>query len=91
MSSIKNKMHHGKLVKKSRMLPFHAGNYLLFGVGIIVIVIGFIALSQGQWNGLSSLTIAPILLVIGYLIIVPLAIFYKKKNIQKEGETKKVE
>ena len=53
-----------------------------------MIIIGFIALSRGPWNSLSSLTVAPILLVIGYIVIVPFAIIYKKKNRKEKGESK---
>ena len=85
MSAGKRK-YQGRRSKESTMLFFVSGNYLLFGLGLIVIIIGFIALSNGPWNSFSSLTLAPVLLIIGYLVIVPLAILYKKKNNQKESE-----
>ena len=80
------KRYQGKRFKESSKLPFHSGNYILFTIGIIIIVIGFVALSHGPWDSSSSLTIAPILLVVAYLVIVPLAIMYKKKNSQREGQ-----
>jgi hypothetical protein len=43
-------------------------NYVLMGVSVGVIVAGFIALAQG------SITLAPILLVLGYLVLVPVAL-----------------
>ena len=58
-------------------LPFGRRNYLLFGIGLVVIVVGFIAL------GMGSITLAPILLVLGYLVIIPLAIILKP---QKPGQ-----
>jgi len=65
-------------------LPFSSTNYLLFGIGLLVIIIGYILLSIGPWNSFYSLTAAPILLVIGYCIVIPIAILYhKKKNTQK--------
>ncbi len=91
MSKIEKIKYKGKRAQEGRMLPFCSVNYILFGIGIIVIIIGFIALSQGPWNSVSSLTIAPILLAIGYIIVVPSAILYKKKNIKKESEIKKEE
>ncbi len=65
-------------------LPFSSTNYLLFGIGLLVIIIGYILLSIGPWNSFYSLTAAPIFLVIGYCVIIPIAILYhKKKNTQK--------
>jgi hypothetical protein len=43
-------------------------NVLLIVAGIVVIVIGYMLLGRG------SITIAPLLLVIGYCVMVPLAI-----------------
>ena len=57
-------------------LPFGRRNYLLFGIGLVVIVVGFIAL------GMGSITLAPILLVLGYLVIIPLAIIIKPQKPQ---------
>jgi len=37
-------------------------------------------MSVGAWNSFSSLVIAPILLVVGYVLIFPLSIFYRKKD-----------
>jgi hypothetical protein len=42
-------------------------NIGLFGGGLGAILIGFILLSQG------SITVAPILLVVGYCVLIPLA------------------
>ena len=47
---------------------FGRTNYILFAVALAVIVAGFVTLGQG------SITAAPILLVVGYLILVPVAI-----------------
>jgi hypothetical protein len=52
-------------------LPFGKKNYVLFGVAALVIVAGYIALSKG------SITLAPILLLLGYLVLIPVAILAK--------------
>ncbi len=73
-----------KQTKKVRVSPFNIywekKNYHFLVLGIIVIIIGFYLLSVGAWNSFSSLVIAPILLVAGYVIIFPLSIFYRKKD-----------
>jgi hypothetical protein len=55
-------------------LPFTRKNYYLFLAGLATIVIGYIALAQG------SITLAPILLVLGYCVIVPVAILYRDRS-----------
>jgi hypothetical protein len=55
-------------------------NYLLLGAGIVVLIIGYLLMSQGPWDNPLSLTIAPIVLLIAYVIIFPLSIMYKKKS-----------
>ena len=55
-------------------------NYQLFGVAVVILIIGYIFLAQGPADSFSSLTVAPILLVIGYCILVPIAILYRRKK-----------
>lgn len=56
--------------------PWSKDNYLMLGVGIAVIVVGFVLLSMGmeQWDNPLSVSFAPVVLVIGYCVIIPLAI-----------------
>ena len=49
-------------------LVFGRRNVLLLLAGIVVILVGYIALGNG------SMTAAPILLVLGYCVIIPLSI-----------------
>jgi uncharacterized membrane protein HdeD (DUF308 family) len=79
-----SKAKRASLVTK---LPFTQTNYQLFGLGIVVILLGYFALAQKPVDGFWSLTLAPILLVVGYCVIIPVAIFYQKKD--KNSSTKK--
>jgi hypothetical protein len=54
--------------KDKSVLPFTGKNYILFAIGLFVIVIGYVTLGYG------SITLAPILLVLGYCVIIPVAI-----------------
>jgi len=65
---------------KGRGLPFQPLNYWLFALGLGVIIVGYRALAQPPADSFMSLTVAPILLVIGYCIIIPVAILYQKKK-----------
>ena len=55
-------------------------NYILFGAGIITIILGYIIMATGDTNSFQSLSLAPILLFIGYIILIPIALLYKKKK-----------
>lgn len=56
-----------------------AKNIALLGLGMLMILAGFIFMAQGSWDSNSSLNIAPILLFIAYVIVIPIAIL-KKNN-----------
>ena len=51
-----------------------------------IIIIGFYLMSVGQWNSSTALVVSPILLMIGYLLVFPASIFYKKRT---KGDTSK--
>ena len=55
-------------------------NYIFFGVGIITIIAGYIIMATGDTYSFQSLSLAPILLFIGYIILIPFALLYKKKK-----------
>jgi hypothetical protein len=65
---------------KTPQLPFTKSNYQLFAAGIAIIILGYIALAQGPAESFWSLTLAPILLVVGYCVVIPFAILYQKKS-----------
>jgi pilus assembly protein TadC len=94
MSKVKKTKETKKILKKKRIgeiaLPFTKENYFLLVVGVFIIALGYILMELGGAYDSLSLVIAPIILVIGYCIIIPFAIFYKKREkevIVKEAET----
>jgi len=52
-------------------LPFGRKNYILFGLAALCILLGYFTLSRG------SITMAPILLLLGYLVLIPMGILAK--------------
>jgi uncharacterized membrane protein HdeD (DUF308 family) len=66
-------------IKSQLSLPFTKANYLLFGLSILVIILGYIALAQPPVDGFLTLTVAPILLVVGYCVMIPFSIMYRSK------------
>lgn len=64
-------------------------NYYVLYLGLGILVLGYILMGQGPWDNPVSLSIAPIILLISYLIIIPLSIFVKtpkKKNSDVSSE-----
>ncbi len=59
--------------------PFGRKNYILLGISLGIILIGYICLASGDNpNDAVTLTLAPVLLVIGYGLI-PFAILAKNR------------
>lgn len=84
---VDRKIRERKERVKKTVFPLTRENYYLFGIGILIIILGNISLAQGPANSFWSLTLAPILLVLGYCVIIPVSILYKKKlNRQKSGD-----
>ena len=67
-------------------LPFTRMNYQILTGGILTIVLGYVALAQEPWDGFLPLVVAPILLVVGYCVIVPFGILYRKRTETPNGE-----
>ena len=55
-------------------------NYILFIVGVGLLLIGYALMSTGTVNSFQSLSLAPILLFVGYIIVIPLALVYRQKK-----------
>lgn len=72
--------------KSAKKLPspfkiyWEKNNYLLLIAGVVVTIIGYYLMSIGPWNSNESLVYSPILLFIAYVIILPLAIVYRRKK-----------
>jgi hypothetical protein len=54
--------------------PFGRKNYIWFGAALGVMIIGYILLGTGD------ITLAPLLLVIAYCVLVPVAILVKGRS-----------
>ena len=79
-----------KQAKKNWVSPFNIywekKNYILLFTGIIVLIIGYLVMSDGKWNSTSALVFSPIILGIAYLLIFPLSIFSSRKNQNSENK-----
>jgi membrane protein CcdC involved in cytochrome C biogenesis len=63
---------------KDEVFPLSRENFIIIGIGLLVIVGGYIAMLEGSVEGFLPLVLAPILLVLGYCVIIPLGILYRK-------------
>ena len=55
-------------------IPFGKKNYVIFAAAAAVIIAGYVALSRG------SITLAPILLLLGYLVLIPWGILARSSG-----------
>ena len=78
MCTLKNRNPDDKALFHS--WSFAKINYQLFGIGLLDLIIGYILMATGETESIQSVRIAPIILIIGYCIIIPAAILVKPKN-----------
>ncbi len=57
-------------------------NILMIALGVVLLIIGYFCLAQGPAENPVSLTVAPLILVFAYLVVIPVGIlcFGKKKD-----------
>jgi hypothetical protein len=65
--------------KKEISFPLEKANFLILGLGIAVLIVGYILMSENSVDGFLPTIIAPILLVLGYCVIIPYGILKKPK------------
>jgi hypothetical protein len=63
---------------------FDSLNFKLFGLSLFLLVIGYIFLGQGPVTSIFSWSIAPVILVGVYCVLIPFAILKKSKSDTKK-------
>jgi hypothetical protein len=61
-------------------LPLERQNFIILGIGLLVIAAGYAAMLEGSVEGFLPLVASPILLVLGYCVIIPIGILYRKRT-----------
>jgi len=71
--------------KQTGVLPFGKKNLQILIIGLILIVLGYVAMSQPPVDGFLSRTAAPLILLFAFLIVIPYSIFYGHFNGKKSA------
>lgn len=66
-------------------IEFSTNNYILLSLGVLLTVVGFWLLSRPPVDGFLTMTLAPLILVLNYLVILPLAILYRSQDKSAKG------
>ena len=89
-SDINKQLHNNNGIPSKILFgtwSFSQTNYLLFSAGLVLIILGYIVMASGETYSSQSLTVAPIMLFIGYIILIPAALIYKKNKPKSNQET----
>jgi hypothetical protein len=77
----------GRKGGKEDHLPLETMNFKIMGAGIVLIILGYLALSTDSVEGFLPLSVAPVLLVLGYCLVLPIGIMYRRGLFARKGET----
>lgn len=64
-------------------LAFGKANYLIIGLGIGLAVYGMYLLSIGPVDNAKTLNLAPVILGLAYLVVIPAGILFPNKGMEK--------
>ncbi|MBM3325360.1 MAG: DUF3098 domain-containing protein [Calditrichaeota bacterium] len=64
-------------------------NLLFYIIGVVVLALGFILMSIPPWDSFLSRTLAPLALLVAYVVIFPIAILYKSWAEKPKGGSEK--
>src|SRR5205809_2279750 len=68
-----------KQQKREFTFPLEKQNFMIIGLGIVVLIIGYILMSANSVDGFMPTVAAPVFLVLGYCVIIPYGILKKTK------------
>ncbi len=76
-----------KLPEEKYHFPLGKTNYTILIIGIITLIIGYIFMAiPDHPDDFLTRTLSPIILVIGYLIIIPVGLLYRDKKLKKDNK-----
>jgi len=69
--------------RKETSLPLEKENFIIITIGIIFLIVGYIFMSENSVDGFLPTIVAPILLVLGYCVIIPYGIIKRSSKTKK--------
>jgi hypothetical protein len=81
-TKVKNKKIPQKFGKQKKefSFPLEKENFMIIGFGIAILIIGYFLMAQNSVDGFLPTILSPILLVIGYCIVIPYGILKRSKS-----------
>lgn len=76
----KEKTEKRKTLFQKNVVPFSKQNFIILAIGFLLILIGYYLMAIGGVDSFEAVTLAPIILFVAYVIIIPYAILKKFKN-----------
>lgn len=64
-------------------MPFESKNVMIILGGILLITLGYFLMSSDEVMGTMALDVSPIILLIGYLVVIPFGIMYGSKGAKR--------
>lgn len=81
VQALKSKKH------KKEMSHLHFAmtpkNYIILAIGIVVIILGYVFMSENSVDGFLPTVLAPVFLIIGYCVIIPFGILYNDRSVKE--------
>lgn len=76
----KTQIGKSKAPKREFSFPLEKENFMIIGLGVALLIIGYFLMSENSVNGFLPTVVAPILLVAGYCVVIPYGILKKPKS-----------
>ncbi len=70
------------MLERPRFLGLHVMNWVLLLAGVVAVLFGYVLLNRG------SVTAAPVLLVLGYMVLIPAGLLAGLRKSDDREETK---
>jgi hypothetical protein len=87
MAKISKPSKDKKVITSPFMEIWSRNNYLLLYGAIGLLLLGYFLMAQSPWDSFLSLSLSPIILLIGYIILIPITILYKSSSNKKNNES----
>ena len=82
----KPQIKSGQKVKKDFSFPLEKENFVIIGVGIVMLILGYLLMNQNSVDGFVPTVISPIMLFLGYCVIIPYGILKGHRAVKKETQ-----